>query len=523
MIVNIFGLKLNLELILMGLIDSISLHKTLPVLSTSKRTLFLTLKILGVNGFMIIGSYYFYHHTLLPLLNTNDSFNLSWIFYRSFWLLPICGLCYAISLVWYQELADVIIDEFFPENEKEKKDEKKKKSEKKKNSAFEHFLYDLISWLFFYIQVQFYLKFFPLFFNFLDNILKNLIEEKPFDITFYGYLSSNSVSSFSDSSIASSSLFINNSMSIPLLVINLFSIISLYLFNIFLPFFSFSFPFVVSPTNSTSNNLITSSFLSSLGLISMSSSSSTSIESVKEYSLLLLNHLSSNRNLIYFLILRSILFIIIAIIRNFLIFYSNFLLSLLYSWYCYDLKWNKKKFNTKKKFLLIELNYNYFYGYGLPYVFLMNYFNFFISFGCYLMFFPFSIILGTINKYQKKKDDMIKNKEEEIENEGEDKSEEEKNKKHDIKIIKKTKEEYRNEIEKKINDEIMNDIKNVSNTKEKKIESETKVNEKKKDHKSKDINIEKNFSDKINVFDFSQNLTLNFIKFLMGNNKIKKD
>jgi etoposide-induced 2.4 mRNA len=31
---------------------------------------------------------------------------LAWVMYQALWLLPICGLCYACSMAWYQDLAD---------------------------------------------------------------------------------------------------------------------------------------------------------------------------------------------------------------------------------------------------------------------------------------------------------------------------------------------------------------------------------------------------------------------------------
>jgi len=113
-------LTTNVSIFIVGIVDTFSLHKTLPILVNDRASALLTLQILGTNTALLLGSIYFYEKGVGPLLgyiNTNvvnsgeigqDSYNdqLLRVLYQSLWLLPICGLCYALSTIWYQDLAD---------------------------------------------------------------------------------------------------------------------------------------------------------------------------------------------------------------------------------------------------------------------------------------------------------------------------------------------------------------------------------------------------------------------------------
>lgn len=114
-------LTANISVFIVGIVDTLSLHKTLPILVNDRASALLTLQILGTNTALLLGSIYFYHKGVGPLLdyiNTStvnsdaellqDSYNdkLVWVLYQSLWLLPICGLCYGCSMAWYQDLAD---------------------------------------------------------------------------------------------------------------------------------------------------------------------------------------------------------------------------------------------------------------------------------------------------------------------------------------------------------------------------------------------------------------------------------
>jgi hypothetical protein len=112
----------NLNLFLIGLIHSLSLHKTLPILVNDRQSAILTLQILGTNTGLLLGSIYFFSSAMGPILNQikqiisppeatelmpeGGSDQFVWVMYQSLWLLPICGLCYGCSMAWYQDLAD---------------------------------------------------------------------------------------------------------------------------------------------------------------------------------------------------------------------------------------------------------------------------------------------------------------------------------------------------------------------------------------------------------------------------------
>lgn len=113
-------LTTNVSIFIVGVVDTFSLHKTLPILVNDRPSALLTLQILGTNTALLLGSIYFYEKGIGPLLgyiNTNvvnsgdiaqGNYNdqLLRVLYQSLWLLPICGLCYGCSMIWYQDLAD---------------------------------------------------------------------------------------------------------------------------------------------------------------------------------------------------------------------------------------------------------------------------------------------------------------------------------------------------------------------------------------------------------------------------------
>ena len=119
-------ITLQLNVFVIGIVHSLSLHKTIPILVNDKASARLTLQILGTNAALLLGSIYFFSKAVEPLLDsmkgnlniedtaaggldlTKDSSTdrMVWFMYQSLWLLPICGLCYGCSMAWYQDLAD---------------------------------------------------------------------------------------------------------------------------------------------------------------------------------------------------------------------------------------------------------------------------------------------------------------------------------------------------------------------------------------------------------------------------------
>jgi hypothetical protein len=114
---SIDQVAIQLNIFACGLVDSLSVHKTLPLLITNREIALLTFKIFGANSCLVLGSIYLYHNAILPGLGflrnymvdgQNDNVEIpgmQTLFY-SFMVVPVYILCYSCSTVWYQELAD---------------------------------------------------------------------------------------------------------------------------------------------------------------------------------------------------------------------------------------------------------------------------------------------------------------------------------------------------------------------------------------------------------------------------------
>jgi hypothetical protein len=155
-----------------GIIDALSVHKTIPTLVNNTPALYIVLKIFGANILLIIGSELFFRKGILPFLDTvndkvldlssgenNQYSSLLYLIYQSLWLVPICILCYVCSLTWYQELADCI--------DKYKKESTNKSDNKSSNalSSLQNTIYSLLTWLFAFIQVQILVQIIPAIIN----------------------------------------------------------------------------------------------------------------------------------------------------------------------------------------------------------------------------------------------------------------------------------------------------------------------------------------------------------------------
>ena len=128
------------SVVLSSLLDSLSFHKALPFLvnsstiatdftqvqypSSSLPPIPLTcLQCILANGFLLLGSLFFFHRGIIPFTNylrneieseipPNDYQTLLsltdfsiWSFYHTLWIFPIWIICYLSSLGWYQSIA----------------------------------------------------------------------------------------------------------------------------------------------------------------------------------------------------------------------------------------------------------------------------------------------------------------------------------------------------------------------------------------------------------------------------------
>ena len=152
-----------------GLIDFLSIHKTLLLLVNNKDIAWISLQILGANCFLLLGSIFLFNKGLNPALRYIKSSlmpeeisadhvfsdEITWSIYSSFWLLPICALCYGCSIMWYQELADKTFEYL--------KQVPKKSSTVEKSIG--NALYGTLVWFFVFFQVQLLTLLSPFIFN----------------------------------------------------------------------------------------------------------------------------------------------------------------------------------------------------------------------------------------------------------------------------------------------------------------------------------------------------------------------
>lgn len=98
----------QLNIFACGLIDSLSIHKTFPLLISNKEIAYLTFKIFGANTCLVLGTIYLYHNAILPGLSVLRNYmvdgqnnfveipGMQTLFY-SFMVVPVYLLCYSCS------------------------------------------------------------------------------------------------------------------------------------------------------------------------------------------------------------------------------------------------------------------------------------------------------------------------------------------------------------------------------------------------------------------------------------------
>lgn len=105
--------------------DSISVHKTLPVILSDSKVLTAVGKCLAVNVFLLLGSIAVFDRIVAPLLvilgtqmgadetalldldgsTISTTSKVTRLFYTTFWLIPIWSLCFALSMTFYSDIA----------------------------------------------------------------------------------------------------------------------------------------------------------------------------------------------------------------------------------------------------------------------------------------------------------------------------------------------------------------------------------------------------------------------------------
>ena len=104
----------QLTIFFSGVLDSLSFHRTFPLLIKSKVLAGTTFKVIAANSFLLLGSLLLFHKAITPGIAymTQQSGSagaisdiITGLFYTLF-VVPIYLLCYSTSMVGYQTLAD---------------------------------------------------------------------------------------------------------------------------------------------------------------------------------------------------------------------------------------------------------------------------------------------------------------------------------------------------------------------------------------------------------------------------------
>jgi etoposide-induced 2.4 mRNA len=121
---------------------------------------------------LLLGSVAIFNHGISPILTgLNDLVTpearelegtgtyLSWLLYQSFWLAPICVLCYVLSVNWYQSLADRTFKYL-----------RKTSKTSSASRVITDTIYSTLVWIFVFLQVQCLLRGAPLLVALVDSV-----------------------------------------------------------------------------------------------------------------------------------------------------------------------------------------------------------------------------------------------------------------------------------------------------------------------------------------------------------------
>lgn len=162
----------NVVLFLDGIIDSLSFHRTIPMLVACKGARNVTFKVLASNTILLLGSLMIYYKGIIPtvdfmssnsLLSSTTNNLLSHLIYLTYhilWVIPIYIICYTSSTAWYQELADHVY----------KHVNGVPKVKGLKDAATEG-TYATLAWLMIFAQVQLFNNLTPVISSYLKSLL----------------------------------------------------------------------------------------------------------------------------------------------------------------------------------------------------------------------------------------------------------------------------------------------------------------------------------------------------------------
>ena len=164
-----------------GAVDSISFHRTVKVILSDQSVLTAVGKCVAVNVFLLLGSIAVYEKAVIPFLDVLEDrlvpledqnelplstiSKLLTIFYTTFWLVPMWGLCYALSLQWYQDIAAKI-----HASTNEKKSKPKPKPADVKDRVLSE-VYVTLVWFLLFLLLHVFLTLVPVILSGLSNSL----------------------------------------------------------------------------------------------------------------------------------------------------------------------------------------------------------------------------------------------------------------------------------------------------------------------------------------------------------------
>lgn len=186
-------LDAHLRIMIEGLIDSLSIHRTFPVLVNNPAALRTVLLILVASGVLVLGSVFVFNQGITPLISliSEGSFDLKqqsqydliiWILYQVLWLIPICGLCYACCFTWYVDLGEAIQPIF--------SEQLKNAQNKQAFKTIEFMIYGTLAWVFVFVQMQLLVSYIPLLISSFESMLITVIDHAPASNSLFGLFGS---------------------------------------------------------------------------------------------------------------------------------------------------------------------------------------------------------------------------------------------------------------------------------------------------------------------------------------------
>jgi hypothetical protein len=149
---------------LQGILDSLSFHKTIPVLGDNAEAWYIVMKIFATNIGLVLGSKFLFERGITPLMQKLQSSVIEvtdiepehttfYFLLQCLWLSPICLFFYGCCLRLYQQLADSI-GKPSDHSYNLRSTDKKAKTKKVTPASFRNTTFALATWIFAFLQAE---------------------------------------------------------------------------------------------------------------------------------------------------------------------------------------------------------------------------------------------------------------------------------------------------------------------------------------------------------------------------------